>query len=96
MFTTQTPSVAKYNPISTNRRTQLFEKETMPTGKIKTVKDKGFGFITPDDNGADLFFHARDLDRSLPFDESIVGRAVQFNIMRGDRGPKAAAVRPVA
>jgi len=34
----------------------------MPTGKLKKfVPDKGFGFITPDDNGDDIFAHTMQL-----------------------------------
>ena len=31
------------------------------TGSVKTMNEKGFGFITPDDQGKDLFFHQTGL-----------------------------------
>jgi CspA family cold shock protein len=48
----------------------------MPEGKIKMFNgDKGFGFITPDDGGNDIFFHFSALREG---DEVTVGKAVTF------------------
>jgi cold shock protein len=48
----------------------------MPEGKIKMFNgDKGFGFITPDDGGNDIFFHFSALCEG---DEVTVGKAVTF------------------
>ena len=66
----------------------------MPTGTVKWFNaDKGFGFITPEDGGQDLFVHHSGIEsdgyRSL--DE---GAKVTFETASGDKGPKAVNVKP--
>jgi CspA family cold shock protein len=67
----------------------------MATGTVKWFNgDKGFGFIAPDDGGADLFAHFSAIQgngfRSL--DEN---QRVEFEVARGDRGPQAANIRAI-
>jgi len=52
---------------------------------------KGFGFITPDSGGKDIFVHASALERSqLPtLDE---GQAINVKVVQGQKGPEAAAI----
>jgi CspA family cold shock protein len=48
----------------------------MPTGKVKLFNEqRGFGFISPDDGGVDIFFHVSALREG---DEISVGKAVSF------------------
>ncbi len=64
----------------------------MATGKIKKlVKQRGFGFIQGDD-GTEIFFHKSSL-QSVDFDALVEGQAVEFDIERGDKGPRAANMR---
>lgn len=66
----------------------------MEQGTIKTlVLSKGFGFIAVA-NSPDLFFHCKDLDPALPFDETLQERRVQFVIVGSPKGPRAAGVQP--
>ena len=67
----------------------------MAVGTVKWFNaDKGFGFITPDGGGPDVFAHfsaiASDGFRSL--DE---GQRVQFEIREGNKGQQATGVRAV-
>lgn len=60
-------------------------------GTIKTLTDRGFGFISRDGEEKDLFFHSKEL-KGVTFDELKVGDAVTFEIVQGDKGPAAVNV----
>ncbi len=60
-------------------------------GKIKTLTDKGFGFISRDGEAKDLFFHAKEL-KGVTFEELKVGDEVTFEVVQGDKGPAATGV----
>lgn len=66
----------------------------MATGTIKTLTDRGFGFIRPDDGGADIFFHQSALV-DVTFDRLRQGGRVSFTAEPDPRGkgPRAADVR---
>lgn len=61
-------------------------------GTIARIKEKGFGFIKPDDGSPDLFFHASNL-HDVRFDELREGDAVEFEIGEGKKGPAATEIR---
>lgn len=61
-------------------------------GVIKTLTDKGFGFITPEGEGKDLFFHSSSLS-GVAFNELNVGDAVEFETEMSPKGPRAASVK---
>ena len=61
------------------------------TGTIKTLKERGFGFIAPEGEDKDLFFHSKEL-RGVTFDELKVGDAVTFEVAQGEKGPSATNV----
>ncbi len=67
----------------------------MPTGKVKWFNDqKGYGFITPDDGGKDLFVHHTAIEAE-GFRTLGEGQAVEYSIEESDKGPKATNVKPV-
>ncbi|WP_338589998.1 cold-shock protein [Shewanella khirikhana] len=62
------------------------------TGSVKWFNDtKGFGFITPDNGGADVFVHFRAIAAD-GFKTLAEGQQVQFNVEQGNKGPQAANV----
>lgn len=61
------------------------------TGTIKTLTDRGFGFIAREGETKDLFFHSKDL-QGVTFEELKVGDAVTFEIAQGEKGPSAVKV----
>lgn len=60
-------------------------------GKVKWFNEsKGFGFIEQD-NGPDVFVHHSAI-QSEGFKTLAEGQRVQFDIVEGEKGPKAANV----
>jgi CspA family cold shock protein len=66
----------------------------MSAGTVKWFNDaKGFGFITPDDGGKDLFVHFSAIQgggvKTLKENDK-----VQFDVVQGPKGPQATNVKP--
>ena len=67
----------------------------MPTGTVKWFSDeKGYGFITPDDGGKDLFVHFSEIQGSgyRTLDE---GQRVNFVAGEGPKAPQAQQVNAI-
>ncbi len=66
----------------------------MSTGTVKWFNEKkGFGFITPDEVGDDLFVHHSEIKMS-GYTSLAEGQKVQFEIGQGKKGPCATNVIP--
>jgi cold shock protein len=70
-------------------------EEEMATGTVKWFSDqKGFGFITPDDSGKDLFVHHSAIQGN-GYKSLTEGAKVSYEAEQGPKGPAAANVQPI-
>ncbi len=67
----------------------------MPAGTVKWFNpDKGYGFITPEAGGDELFVHFSAIEVQ-GFKTLEEGQRVSFEITQGHKGAQASAVKPV-
>lgn len=68
----------------------------MATGTVKWFNDsKGFGFVTPEGGGKDLFAHFSAIQGN-GFKTLQEGQRVTFDVTTGPKGPQASNIRPVS
>lgn len=76
--------ITRYNEIS------------MSKGTVKWFNaDKGFGFITPEDGGKDLFVHHSEIKSGGGYATLNDGQTVEFEVGQGQKGPCANNVVPL-
>jgi len=61
-------------------------------GTIARLTDKGFGFITQQGGGKDVFFHSSVLVGAT-FNDLKVGDTVTFEVEESEKGPRAVNVQ---
>jgi len=67
----------------------------METGTVKTVTDKGFGFISREGSDKDLFFHENSLEGELATRKLKVGDKVTFDVEETPKGLNAVNIKLV-
>lgn len=66
---------------------------TVATGTVKWFNDaKGFGFITPEGGGEDLFAHFREI-QGTGFKTLKEGQKVTFELVQGPKGKQASNIQ---
>ncbi|MBZ6002998.1 cold-shock protein [Leuconostoc gelidum subsp. aenigmaticum] len=67
----------------------------MKTGIVKIwQKERGYGYITPDDGGEDVFVHFNGIDM-IGFKSLIQGEKVNYVLVQGFKNYQAAQVSPI-
>lgn len=66
----------------------------MSQGTVKWFNDaKGFGFITPDEGGGDLFAHFSEIQETGFFKTLKESQRVAFEVKTGPKGKQAASIK---
>ncbi len=77
------------------RRLTIFREKSMATGTVKWFNgDKGFGFITQDDGGPDVFAHFSGI-ASSGYRTLEENQRVEYDVIQGQKGPQAENIRPL-
>jgi CspA family cold shock protein len=75
---------------------RLKEDQKMATGIVKWFNDsKGFGFVTQDGGGEDVFCHQSAI-QATGFRSLSEGQKVEFDVKKGPKGLQAENVRVIA
>jgi CspA family cold shock protein len=73
--------------------TTRIDDMTTETGTVKWFNEsKGFGFITPDNGGKDLFAHFKEI-KGTGFKTLNENQRVEFEVTQGQKGPQASNIR---
>ena len=71
------------------------KEKYVATGKVKWFSpEKGYGFVTPDEGGEDLFIHYSNIAGN-GFKSLTEGQKVEYEAGQGRKGPEATKVRPL-
>jgi CspA family cold shock protein len=82
-------------PLLVEQYLYFFSRTIMDTGIVKWFNDsKGFGFITPDSGGDDLFAHFSEISGD-GFKSLAENQRVSFETKRGPKGLQAASIKPL-
>jgi len=65
----------------------------MEQGTVKTVTDKGFGFITKEGSDKDVFYHENSLEGELAVRKLKVGDVVTFDVEETPKGINAINIK---
>jgi CspA family cold shock protein len=72
---------------------QRIDDMTTETGTVKWFNEgKGFGLITPDNGGKDLFAHFKEI-KGGGFKTLAENQRVEFEVTQGQKGPQASSIR---
>jgi CspA family cold shock protein len=86
-------------PLAVRTKVRLFlffvKEILMNQGTVKWFNDaKGFGFITPDQGGEDLFAHYSEIGGN-GFKTLKENQRVEFDVKMGPKGKQACAIKPL-
>jgi CspA family cold shock protein len=81
---------------NTQQGTQSMSTEGTQTGVVKWFDDgKGYGFITPEGGGKDLFAHHSEIKNNGGFRSLQENQRVEFEVKQGQKGLQAANIRVI-